>query len=148
MNTTHYHIAAEAVTRIFLGILFFAQGYDKVFNLGIPQVIGNFEYPVRLRHLPRFPLVLAAYFTSLAELICGFLLIIGFMKYYALYLLGLDLLIVGASLSMLEPLWDMKHVFPRLLLLLILLVLPSEWGTLSVDYAWSVIRFIRHILHS
>jgi putative oxidoreductase len=143
MHHSHARFAAEALARIFLGILFLAQGYDKVFKIGISEVINNFEYPVRLRHLPRFPLVMAAYFTSCIELICGFLLIVGFMKYYALYLLGIDLLIVCASLALLEPLWDMKHVFPRLLLLLIVLVLPAEWSVFSIDYAWSVIRFIR-----
>jgi uncharacterized membrane protein YphA (DoxX/SURF4 family) len=142
MYTIHAHIAAEALARIFLGILFFAQGYDKVFKIGISEVITNFEYPLRLRHLPRFPLVLAAYYTSFVELVCGFLLIIGFMKYYALYLLGIDLLIVCASLTLLEPLWDMKHVFPHLLLLLIVFIIPSEWAVYSVDYAWSIIRFI------
>ncbi len=146
MIATHSYIAAEAFTRISLGIIFFSQGYDKVFNLGIPSVINNFEYPVRLKHLPRFPLVFAAYFTSIVELIGGFLLILGFMKYYALYFLGIDLLIVVASLSMLEPLWDMKHVFPRMLLLVILLIMPSSWGVVSVDYLWSIIRFIRHFL--
>lgn len=145
MNLTHSHSLVEALVRIFLGILFFAQGYDKVFNLGITQVIGNFEYPVKLKHLPRFPLLIAAYFTSLSELFGGFLLIIGFMKYYALYLLGLDMLIVCVALSLLEPLWDMKHVFPRLILLVILFILPSEWGVFSVDYLWSIIRFIRHL---
>jgi putative oxidoreductase len=145
MYINHAHIAAEALTRIFLGILFFAQGYDKVFKIGIKEVIHTFDYPVRLRHLPRFPLVIAAYFTSLSELLCGFLLIIGFMKYYALYLLGIDLLIVCVSLAILEPLWDMKHVFPRLLLLLILLLIPSEWAVYSVDYIWSIIRFIRQL---
>ncbi|HXC04880.1 MAG TPA: DoxX family protein [Bacteroidia bacterium] len=146
MNTYHYHIAAEAFVRIFLGILFFAQGYDKVFRLGINRVIENFDYPVHLRHLPRFPLVLAAWFTSYAELICGVLLIIGFLKYYALYLLGIDLLLVCLSFSLLNPLWDMQHVFPRLLLLITLLIMPSQWGVISVDYLWSVIRFVRHVL--
>jgi uncharacterized membrane protein YphA (DoxX/SURF4 family) len=143
MYSNHAHFAAEALARVFLGILFFAQGYDKVFKIGISEVIHNFEYPVRLRHLPRFPLVIAAYFTSFAELVCGFLLIIGFMKYYAMYLLGIDLLIVCASLAILEPLWDMKHVFPRLLLLLTLFVIPAEWSVYSADYAWSIIRFLR-----
>jgi putative oxidoreductase len=147
MNTAHAHSALEAIGRIFLGILFFTQGYDKVFNLGISNVIDTFEYPVRLKHLPRFPLTLAAYFTSYAELIGGFLLIVGFMKFYALYILGIDLLIVCASFSVLEPLWDMKHVFPRLLLLMILLVIPSQWGTFSVDYLWSIIRLVKHALN-
>ena len=146
MNTAHAHIAAEAFTRIFLGILFFSQGYYKVFTLGIGQVISSFEYPVKLRHLPRFPLTLFAWFTSYTELICGFFLLIGFMKYYALYLLGIDLIIVCLSLSMLESLWDMKHVFPRLMLLITLLILPSQWGSFSVDYLWSLIRFLKHFM--
>src|SRR5205814_1042862 len=104
------------ITRIFLGILFFAQGFDKVFNIKVKEVIHTFEYPVHLKHLPAFPLVIAAYFTSYVELICGSLLIIGFIKYYALYLLGIDLLLVAAFFSIFDPLWDMKYIFPRLVL--------------------------------
>ncbi|HEY6162806.1 MAG TPA: DoxX family protein [Bacteroidia bacterium] len=142
----HHNIYLEVFLRILLGILFFAQGYDKVFNLGIKKVIDTFEYPVHLKHLPRFPLVFSAWFTSYAELVGGFLLVVGFMKYYALYLLGIDLLIVCASFSVLDAMWDMKHVFPRVVLLTTLMLLPSEWGVFSVDYAWSIIRFAKHLL--
>ena len=144
--TIHHEIAVETFTRIFLGILFFAQGFDKVFNLKVKEVIHSFEYPVRLKHLPRFPLVAAAYYTSYVELICGFLLIIGFIKYYALYLLGIDMLIVCAALSSLDAMWDMKYIFPRVVLLITLFLIPSEWGVLSIDHVWSVIRFAKHLI--
>ena len=142
----HHEIAVEAITRIFLGILFFAQGFDKVFNLKVKEVIHTFEYPARLKHLPHFPLTIAAYYTSYIELVGGLLLIIGFMKYYALYFLGLDLLIVCVALSSLNAMWDMKHVFPRLTLLITLFLIPSDWGVFSIDYLWSIIRFAKHLI--
>ena len=142
----HHQIAVETILRVILGILFFAQGFDKVFNIGVKNVIATFEYPVRLKHLPEFPLVVAAYYTSYVELIGGALLLIGFMKYYALYLLGIDILIVCVALSSLDAMWDMKFVFPRLTLLISLFLLPSEWGVISIDHFWSIIRFTKELI--
>ena len=142
----YQEIAVETFTRVFLGILFFAQGFDKVFNLGVKEVIHSFEYPVRLKHFPHFPLVAVAYYTSFAELIGGSLLIIGFMKYYAMYLLGIDMLIVCAALSSLDPMWDMKYIFPRVVLLITLFIIPSDWGVFTVDHSWSIIKFIKFLI--
>jgi putative oxidoreductase len=142
----HHEIAVETFTRVLLGILFFAQGFDKVFNIGVKEVIHTFEYPMRLKHLPRSPLVIAAYYTSYAELIGGALLIIGFMKYYALYLLGIDMLIVCIAFSSLDPMWDMKFVFPRAVLLITLFLIPAEWGVIAIDHCWSIIRYVNQLI--
>lgn len=139
----HHETAAALITRVFLGILFFSQGYDKVFKVKIKGVVETFEYPVISKHFPKSLLTLIAYFTSYVELIGGFLLIIGFLKYYALYFLGFDLILVAVAFGMIKPMWDMQFVFPRLLLLLILLVMPSQWDVISVDYFWSLIKFLK-----
>jgi putative oxidoreductase len=125
---------AVFIARVFLGMLFFFQGYDKVFKVGINGVIKTVEYPYKQTGLPRFLLVAGAYITSYLELICGALLILGLFKYPALYLLGFDLLIASAGLGMLNHLWDTKHALPRIILLLLLLFLPSDWDTFSLDY--------------
>lgn len=134
---------AAFITRLFLGILFFLQGYDKVFNIGVKQVIAAIDGPLSSKGVPKFFSTLGAYFTSYTELICGGLLIIGFVKYYCLYLLGFDLLFAALAFGMVEPVWDMKHIFPRLVLLIFLMVIPSQWDVISVDYAWSLIKFIK-----
>lgn len=126
-------IAAATILRVILGILFFLQGYDKVFRVGIKSVIETFEYPMKSKNIPPFILVLSAYYTSFAELLGGLFLILGFMKNYSLYLLGIDLIMVSTALGMLKPMWDMEHVFPRLVILIALLLIPDSWDILSLD---------------
>jgi uncharacterized membrane protein YphA (DoxX/SURF4 family) len=123
--------------------LFFLQGYDKVFRMGVKQVIETVHNPLSAKGIPRFFSTLGAYYTSYIELICGAFLIIGFAKYYCLYLLGFDLLFVAIAFGIVEPVWDMKHIFPRFALLMFLLIIPSQWDVISVDHAWSLIKFIK-----
>jgi uncharacterized membrane protein YphA (DoxX/SURF4 family) len=138
-------IAAEAILRVLLGILFFAQGYDKVFRLTVKGVIRTFQYPLQLKILPRFVLVASAYYTSYIELLGGFFLVLGCLKFLTLYLLGIDLVIVVTAFSIMNPVWNMKHLFPRIGMLVTLLLMPPTWSVMSVDYWWSVIHFLQHI---
>ncbi len=122
------------VLRVILGILFFFQGYDRVFKLKISGVTDYFRQELGSIKVPGSILTLAAGFTSLVELICGALLILGLFKQYALYLLGIDLILVTGAFSLIKPMWDMQLLFPRLILLAVLLYLPAEWDILSIDY--------------
>ena len=147
----HYYIKAEVfavfIARTFLGFLFFFQGVDAVFNIKPSGVFDTIHEPLVKKHVPKFFILLGAYYTSYAELIAGFCLIIGFAKYYALYLLGIDLLIASIAFGMIKPMWDMQYIFPRLVLMLFFLLVPSEWDVLSVDYVWSIIRFLKSGIH-
>lgn len=138
-------VMAVFIARVFLGLLFFFQGVDAVFNIKPSGVLDTIKEPLMEKGVPKFMIVLGAYFTSYIELIAGFCLIIGFAKYYALYLLGLDLLIASIAFGILKPMWDMQYVFPRLALLMFFLIAPSEWDVISVDYIWSIIKFVRTI---
>jgi putative oxidoreductase len=134
---------AAFIVRVFLGLLFFLQGYDKVFRIGVKEVIRTVHEPLSAKGIHPFFSSLGTYFTSYIELICGALLIIGFAKYYCLYLLGFDLLFAALAFGVVEPVWDMKHIFPRLVLLIFLLIIPSQWDVVSVDYVWSLIKFMK-----
>lgn len=140
-------VLAMFIARIFLGLLFFFQGLDAVFNIKLKGVIQAIEQPLAEKGVPRFMIMLGAYYTSYVELIAGFCLIIGFAKYYALYLLGIDLLIASIAFGIIKPMWDMQYVFPRLALLLFFLIAPSEWDVLSVDYVWSIIKTAKSIFN-
>lgn len=120
--------------RIILGMLFFFQGYDKVFNIKIPGVMESFNYELGTIKINKWILLSTAFFTSYIELIGGVLLIIGFLKTQALYLLGIDLIIVTGAMSMIKPMWNMEAFFPRLVLLFALLLLPNHWDVFSIDY--------------
>jgi len=145
-NILHHHeIFGVLIVRLFLGILFFLQGYDAVFKVKISGVIQTIEEPMLRIGMPRFLIVISAYFTSYIELIGGILLIIGFAKYYAMYLLGIDLIVASIAFGMIKSMWDMQYVFPRLVILVFLLIIPSQWDVFSVDYVWSIIKFIKSI---
>lgn len=141
----HHEIAGALIARVFLGLLFFFQGFDAVFRVKISGVLQTIEEPMSHFGMPRIFILAGAYFTSYVELICGFFLIIGFAKYYALYLLGVDLLIASVAFGIVKPMWDMQYVFPRLALLLLLLMIPSQWDVVSIDFVWSIIKFIKSI---
>ena len=142
----HHEVAAALIARVFLGLLFFFQGFDAVFRVKINGVIQTIKEPMSASGFPSFLITAGAWFTSYIELIGGFLLIIGFAKYYAMYFLGADLVIASIAFGIMKPMWDMQYVFPRLALLTFLLVIPSQWDVISVDYAWSVIKFVRSII--
>lgn len=130
-----YHYAsAITIARVFLGFLFLFQGYDAVVKIGMKTVINTYQERFIRRGVPRSLISLAALFTSYTELICGGLLIFGLFEICALYLLGLNLVIAGIGFGMNEPLWDTRNVFPRLVLLLLLLMTPTEWHSFSLDH--------------
>jgi len=137
---------AALLARVFLGLLFLFQGYDKIFRIGVSNVIETIHNPLKEKGIPEFFSKVGAYLTSYIELICGFTLIIGFAKYWSMYLLGFDILFAAVAFGIVEPMWDMRHFFPRMVLLLFLLIIPSQWDVISVDYAWSLIKFMHSTL--
>lgn len=141
----HHQIAAVLIARVFLGILFFVQGYDAVFRIKLKGVVEAISPALESKGFPRFLIVFGAWYTSLIQLIAGLFLIIGFVKYYALYLLGLDIIIASVAFSISTPVWDMKFVFPRLVILLFLLMVPSQWDVFSVDYIWSLFKLLKSV---
>lgn len=139
---TQYHaVAAVFTARVFLGALFFFQGYDAIFNVKIKNVINAYADGFAGKGIPRFVTVLGSWFTSYAELIGGFLLLFGIFEYPALYLLSANLIIVSIAFSLAEPMWDMRFVFPRLVLLIFLLVTPAAW------HSWSFDNLVTNINH-
>jgi putative oxidoreductase len=130
-------IIAAFTARVFLGLIFFFQGYDKVFNVKISGVVKTFEQPYRQTKLPLIFLQAGAIVTSFIELIGGLMLIFGLFKYIALYLLAIDILIATAALSWMNPMWDLKFSFPRLVLLIFLLVIPADWDQWTLDSLFS-----------
>ncbi len=120
--------------RLILGFLFFWQGYGKVFKFGVDAVYNNFFKKTYEELLPDFIVAGTAYFTTFAELIAGFLLVIGLGRDWALYILAAVLVVVTFGHGMAEPIWDASHVLVRAIFLIPLLLLPKEWDIFSVDY--------------
>ncbi len=128
------HIAILSI-RLILGLIFFMQGFGKVFTWGVDNVYRmEFFYDTYKDILPDFIIMGTAYYTSYVELIAGFLLILGFKRNVALYLLASVLVIVSFGHGLVEPIWDLSHVMYRTILLMALLLLPEEWDVYSIDY--------------
>ncbi len=124
----------ELLVRVFTGILFLFQGYDKLFKLKISGVVEAFNFEAQKQNVPQgFVKVMAAY-TSTIEFFGGILLILGAFKTIILSLIGLDLVLVAVAFSVIQPMWDMKHVYPRLVLVSALLMFPAAWGYFSIDH--------------
>ncbi|MBL7919918.1 MAG: DoxX family membrane protein [Bacteroidia bacterium] len=133
INQYQYEVAV-LIARVFLGCLFLFQGYDAVFNIKIKNVIATFENDLIHKGIPRFLIVWGSWFTSYSELIGGTLLIVGLFNYPVLFMLGLNLIIAAIGFGINTPVWDTRHVFPRLALLLLLLIIPQNWNTFSIDH--------------
>lgn len=116
---------AEVFVRCFLGILFVFQGYDKLFVVKIKNVVNAFHSEADRKHIPEFLLVFTSYFTSITEFIGGILLITGLFHQFVPIILAINLLIVAFAFSFLRPMWDMQHVFPRVILLTLILLLSN-----------------------
>jgi putative oxidoreductase len=122
----------ELVFRLFCGVLFIYQGYDKLFVVGMKNVIETFSSEANRKRVPKFFVVVSSYFSSIVEFVGGALLILGLFKPIVLTLLGVDLVIVAIAFSTIQAMWDMKNVFPRLMLVGILMVTPTSWEVFSL----------------
>ncbi len=129
---------AILTARVIVGILFFFQGYDKVFNVGLLEVKNTMKASLNIRKVPDAFIGFVATFSSWIEFICGLLLIVGLLKYFAIYLLCVNLMIIVFGFSISKPMWESGHVFIRLALLLLLLLTPVEWDRFSFDYLFAL----------
>jgi len=129
----HHETIAALIVRVFLGLLFFFQGYDVVFKVKVINEINAYQNAFERKGIPRFLTVWGAWFTSYSELIGGLLLVLGLFEYAALCVLGLNLVVASIAFGINTPVWDTKHVFPRLVLIIFLLCIPHQWQALSLD---------------
>lgn len=129
----HQTALAVLVMRLFLGILFVIQGYDKVFSIGVGKVAESFRFELK-KGFPPFIYSFTAFFSSWVELLGGLLLLLGLFKPVVAVLLGIDLLMVAVAMSLMNPVWDMRAVFPRLLLLLVIMLAGMRSDVFSLDY--------------
>ena len=113
---------ATLFARLLLGLIFFWQGFGKVFTIGVATLYENGFKSYEDTFLPTFVVKSTAYFTSYGELIFGFLLILGLFRKQSYYALGLILLIVSFGHGLQTPIWDLQHVFVRSAFLIFLLM--------------------------
>ena len=126
MNYTEINFnIAELFIRCFLGILLVFQGYDKLFVVKIKNLVNAFHSESVQKNVPNFLVVLVSYFSSITEFFGGIFLIIGLFHNFVPIVLAADLIIVGIAFSFINPIWDLKHVFPRVILVTALMLLSN-----------------------
>jgi uncharacterized membrane protein YphA (DoxX/SURF4 family) len=133
-NSLFLRSAGIFFTRALLGIIFFMQGFGKIFTFTVPVVYGRFFKEFETTFLPKWLIWTTAYYTSYIELIGGLFLLIGLFRKLTCCLLAIDLLIVSFGHGLLEPIWDLSHVIPRTLLLLVLFFSPPDWDRWNADH--------------
>ena len=122
--------------RVILGFIFFMAGVYKCFTMTpIGHARRFFVEPYAETFLPAWSLWLTGTAVPLFEIIAGAMLLVGFKTRLALLSLGGVLVLVTFGHLLKEPLYAFHtHVVPRLALLTVLLLLPRQDDTLSLDH--------------
>jgi uncharacterized membrane protein YphA (DoxX/SURF4 family) len=125
---------ALAGIRLIVGFMFFFQGYDKVFNIGLRNLIQTLHTTLSSGSMSKNVVAPVAVVSSYIELVAGMLVAIGFLTPYALSALCLNLVMVSIGFSKYKPMWDESHVFVRLILVVTLMISPREWDLFTLDH--------------
>ena len=121
--------------RAILGLIFFMAGVYKCFQL-TPLGHARFAFvePYAGTFLPVWSLWLTGTIVPVVELMAGAMVLVGFKVRPALLSLGGVLVLVTFGHLLKEPLYEFHtHVIPRLALLTVVLLMPREEDTISVD---------------
>tara|TARA_R110002111_G_scaffold144066_1_gene210224 strand:+ start:256 stop:678 length:423 start_codon:yes stop_codon:yes gene_type:complete len=119
--------------RVILGSLFFFQAYDKIVRIGLEENFQIYREACESKKVPLWFMKISVFLSSYIELIGGFLLIVGLFKSYTMLFLGIDLMMVSIGFGYLQGLWDMRHVFPRIVLLSLLYLIPEGQDLWSIE---------------
>jgi len=126
-------IAALFLVRLLLGLIFFWQGFGKVFVWKITGIYERAFAGLEETFLPDWLLWAMAYYTSFVELICGTLVVLGLWRKQAYLLLASVLIIVAFGHGAESYIWDIRFVLQRAVFLILLMLLPMEWDRWSLD---------------
>ena len=122
--------------RVILGFIFFMAGVYKCFTMTpIGHARHFFVEPYAETFLPAWSLWLTGTAVPLIEIVAGAMLLVGLKTRLALLSLGGVLVLVTFGHLLKEPFYEFHtHVIPRLALLTVLLLLPRQDDTLSLDH--------------
>jgi uncharacterized membrane protein YphA (DoxX/SURF4 family) len=121
--------------RVLLGVIFFFQGYAKIFWYKVGGIYESAFKPLEAK-LPTWLLWGTAYATSIIELVCGLMVILGFWRNRALFALAGVVIVASIGHGIESGIFDLQHIFPRAMLIALLLILPDEWDEWDVKHFW------------
>ncbi len=126
---------AVFLARAMLGLLFAVVGWHKVFVMGpTGHAEQLFLIPYAETWIPTWLLWVLGVTIPVLELCAGVLLLFGVLvRPTGTVLVGLLLIVLYGHL-LVEPFFDLTtHVFPRAVLLMIVLAVPRSWDRFAVD---------------
>lgn len=127
---------ASFFSRWVLGLTFLMAGWYKVFTMTATEharqyFVGGYAET----WIPIWLLWTLGFLIPFVELIAGALVCVGFRVREALISMGAVLVVVTYGHLLKEPLFDIQgHIFTRLALLVVVLMIPRERDHGSVDY--------------
>jgi putative oxidoreductase len=120
--------------RLVLGLIFLMAGLHKVFVMGPVAHAERWFLPYTDTFLPRWSLWAVGTTIPFVELSGGALVVLGLQVRAAMIALGCVLAVVTFGHLLHEPLYPFhEHVFPRLCLLLFVLMVPAEHDRFALD---------------
>jgi uncharacterized membrane protein YphA (DoxX/SURF4 family) len=121
--------------RAILGLIFFMAGVYKCFRMTpLGHARHYFVDPYSDTFLPVWSLWATGTIVPVVELLAGGLVLVGYKTRWGLLALGGVLVLVTFGHLLKEPLYEFHtHVIPRLALLTLVLLLPREEDTISID---------------
>jgi uncharacterized membrane protein YphA (DoxX/SURF4 family) len=124
---------AFLLLRTVAGALFFFQGYDKLFKIGVEGVVTAFSDTNRKDLVPPALFRTLITISSWVEFLCGALLFFGLFRGFALTCLSVNLVFVTIAFSNFKAMWDMQFFFPRMVFVTALLLMPWAADRWSLD---------------
>ncbi len=125
---------AVLFARLTVGLIFLMAGIFKVFDLGALEHARRYFLPYQDTFLPVWSLWSVGTVIPFVELVAGALLVVGWRVRWACVALGMVLVVVTFGHLLKEPLYPFhEHVFPRLALILFVLVMPGVADRFSID---------------
>jgi len=126
---------ARFFARIVLGLTFFMAGWFKCFSMGpLVHAREHFAGPYADTWIPHALLIGLGAAIPVVELLAGLALLIGLRTRDSLVVLGGILIVVTYGHLLKDPFFSLQaHIYPRLILLVIVLVLPAVEDRLALD---------------
>ncbi len=127
---------ASFFSRWVLGLTFLMAGWYKVFTMtAVEHARHYFVEGYAETWIPVWLLWTFGFLIPFVELIAGALVCVGFRVREALISMGAVLVIVTYGHLLKEPLFDIQgHIFTRLALMVLVLMIPRERDHGSLDY--------------
>lgn len=130
---SHMTAFAMLAVRWVLGTLLLFQAFDKIFTVGLSSFNATIVDGLKKSKLPKGFILFSGTVSSYIELVGSIMLILGVFLPLVYPILALNLLMVSIGFSYMKPMWDMNIFFPRFVLLIFLMSIPSVLDIYSLD---------------